>query len=134
VSAIRNPFEPNWSLRLTWEAPRTRRLQVRALRLFRSQFLRAVHTARLRTTDGALGVLATGTFNEAYLLRLLHKMPPGTWELVCHPGYVDVALEGAGTRLVETRETERLALLTALGSGPLDLPRIEFIHYGQLTG
>jgi predicted glycoside hydrolase/deacetylase ChbG (UPF0249 family) len=134
VSAIRNPFEPTWSLRLTEQAPRARHLQVRALRLFRKQFLRAVRTARLRTTDGALGVLATGTFDEAYLLRLLHKMPPGTWELVCHRGYVDVALGGAGTRLVETRETERLALLAALENRPLDLPRIEFMHYGQLTG
>jgi predicted glycoside hydrolase/deacetylase ChbG (UPF0249 family) len=132
VPAIRNPFEPDWSLRLTQKAPHTRRLQVRTLRLFREQFLRAVRAARLRTTDGALGVLATGTFDAAYILRLLHNMPPGTWELVCHPGYVDAALRQAGTRLIETRETERLALHTAL-EGPIDLPRIDLIHYGELT-
>jgi predicted glycoside hydrolase/deacetylase ChbG (UPF0249 family) len=132
VPAIRNPFEPDWSLRLTEKAPHTRRLQVRTLRLFREQFLRAVRAARLRTTDGALGVLATGTFDAAYVLRLLHNMPPGTWELVCHPGYVDAALRQAGTRLIETRETERLALHTAL-EGPIDLPRIDLIHYGELT-
>jgi predicted glycoside hydrolase/deacetylase ChbG (UPF0249 family) len=134
VPAIRNPFEPDWSLGLTERAPRTRRLQVRTLRLFREQFLRAVHTARLQTTDGALGVLSTGTFDAPYVLRLLHKMPPGTWELVCHPGYVDVALRCAGTRLVETREAERLALLNALEKPPLDLPRIDLMHYGELTG
>jgi predicted glycoside hydrolase/deacetylase ChbG (UPF0249 family) len=133
VPAIRNPFEPDWSLRLTEKAPRTRRLQVRTLRLFREQFLRAVRAARLRTTDGALGVLATGTFDAAYVLRLLRNMPPGTWELVCHPGYIDGALRRAGTRLVTTRETERVALLHALERPPDDLPRIDLMHYGEFT-
>jgi predicted glycoside hydrolase/deacetylase ChbG (UPF0249 family) len=133
VPAIRNPFEPDWSLRLTEKAPPTRRLQVRTLRLFREQFLRAVRAARLRTTDGALGVLATGTFDAAYVLRLLRNMPPGTWELVCHPGYVDGALRRAGTRLVTTRDTERLALLQALEKPPAGLPRIDLMHYGEFT-
>ena len=133
VPAIRNPFEPDWSLRLTEKAPPTRRLQVRTLRLFREQFLRAVRAARLRTTDGTLGVLATGTFDAAYVLRLLRNMPPGTWELVCHPGYVDGALRRAGTRLVTTRDTERLALLEALERPPAGLPRIDLMHYGEFT-
>ena len=134
VPAIRNPFEPNWSLRLTGEAPRARRLQVRTLRVFHKQFLRAVRTAQLNTTDGALGVLATGTLDAAYVLRALENMPPGTWELVCHPGYVDIALCKAGTRLVATRETERLALLEALERAPSHLARIELIDFGKLTG
>jgi predicted glycoside hydrolase/deacetylase ChbG (UPF0249 family) len=133
VPAIRNPFEPDWSLRLTEKAPPTRRLQVRTLRLFREQFLRAVRAARLRTTDGTLGVLATGTFDAAYVLRLLRNMPPGTWELVCHPGYVDGALRRAGTRLVTTRDTERLALLQALERPPAGLPPIDLMHYGEFT-
>lgn len=134
IPAIRNPFEPDWSLRLTAKAAHTRRLQVRTLRIFREQFLRAVRAAGLRTTDGALGVLATGTFDAAYVLRLLRNMPTGTWELVCHPGYDDDALRHAGTRLTATRETERLALLDALENPPLDLPRIDLMHYGEFTG
>ena len=134
VPAIRNPFEPDWSLRLTKKAPTARRIQVRTLRLFREQFLRAVRAARLRTTDGALGVLATGTFDADYVLRLLRNMPPGNWELVCHPGYVDGALRRAGTRLIETREAEHQALLSALVDPPLDLPRIDLMHYGEFTG
>lgn len=133
VPAIRNPFEPDWSLRLTQKAPHTRRLQVRTLRLFREQFLRSVRTGGLRTTDGALGVLATGTFDATYVLRLLQNMPTGTWELVCHPGYVEEALRQAGTRLIETRETERLALLNALQNPSVALPRIDLIHYGEFT-
>jgi predicted glycoside hydrolase/deacetylase ChbG (UPF0249 family) len=135
VPAIRNPFEPDWSLRLAEEAPTARRLQVRTLRLFRRQFLRSVRAARLRTTDGALGVLATGTFDAAYVQRLLRKMPPGTWELVCHPGYVDVSLDQAGTRLVATRETERVALLDTFENRSRDSsPNIKLVHYGELTG
>jgi hypothetical protein len=60
-------------------------------------------------------------------------MPPGTWELVCHPGYVDGALRQAGTRLVTTRETERAALLHALENPPHDLPLIDLMHYGEFT-
>ncbi len=134
VRGIRNPFEPDWSIRATGEAPRTRWLQVRTLRLFRMQFLRAVKAAGLRTPDGALGVLATGTFSADYVLRLLSAMPPGTWELVCHPGYVDAELETAGTRLIETREIERTALLQALEHPPTNLPLIELIHYAEFTG
>ncbi len=133
VPAIRNPFEPNWSLRLTEKAPAARLLQVRTLRLFRSHFLRSTRAAGLHTTDGALGVLATGTFDTGYLLRLLLNMPPGTWELVCHPGFVDDDLKRARTRLIATREVERAALLDALEHPPVDLPRIDLVNYAELT-
>lgn len=133
VPAIRNPFEPSWSLRVTRQAPAARRLQVRTLSLFRSSFLRAIRSAGLRTTDGALGVLATGTFDAQYLLRLLRNMPAGTWELVCHPGYIDESLRRSNTRLIETREAERMALLSAFQEPPADLPRITLMDYGDLT-
>jgi chitin disaccharide deacetylase len=133
VAAVRNPFEPEWSLRLTPNAPQTRRLQVRTLRIFRRHFLRAVRTAGLRTTHGALGVLATGTLHAQDVLRLFTHMPPGTWELVCHPGYVDPALRQANTRLITTRETERAALLEAWKDVPASAPSFELIRYSELT-
>jgi predicted glycoside hydrolase/deacetylase ChbG (UPF0249 family) len=133
VGAVRNPFEPAWSLRLTPNAPRARHLQVRTLRIFRRYFLRAVRTAGLCTPNGALGVLATGTLDVQDVLRLFTHMPPGTWELVCHPGYVDPALEQANTRLITTRETERTALLQAWKDVPASTPPFEVIHYGGLT-
>lgn len=133
VSAIRNPFEPAWSRRLTREAPRARRMQVRALSIFERFFVRAVKRAGLATTDGALGVLATGTLDGETILRMLHEMPPGTWELVCHPGYQDSALESAGTRLLTSREVERCALLESSERWTSSLPPIELMHYGELT-
>jgi hypothetical protein len=62
------------------------------------------------TTDGALGVLATGTLDAATLAALLSNLPAGTWELVTHPGYNDTDLAQAHTRLLASREIERLAL------------------------
>jgi hypothetical protein len=37
-------------------------------------------------------------------------MPPGTWELVTHPGYNDADLAEVTTRLRGSRETELEAL------------------------
>src|ERR1700760_273189 len=128
VPAIRNPFEPRWSRRVT-RAPLARRLQVRLLDVHRLGFLRAVRHAGLLTTAGALGVLATGTLDAATLERLLTAMPPGTWELVCHPGYHDAALATVRPRLTSSRETERAALETVL---PLS-SGIRLIQFEQLA-
>ena len=103
VRAIRNPFEPDWALRATPHAPAMRRAQVRLLRTRRRGFLQLVQQTGLVTTDGTIGVLATGTIDAETLSSLLAAMPPGTWELVCHPGHVDDALNQARTRLRESR-------------------------------
>ena len=66
------------------------------------------------TADGSIGLLATGILDDAVLRSLLQAMPEGTWELVCHPGYQDSALEQARTRLRASRETERAALLEVI--------------------
>lgn len=139
VAAVRNPFEPVWAQRVARRAPAARRMQVRALGILEPSFRRAIRIAGLATTDGSIGILATGTLNADTLLRLLLAMPPGLWELVCHPGYSDAALEQAGTRLVASRETERSALLDILAPDNLErlpgtLPPIDLVHYGQLAG
>jgi hypothetical protein len=110
VTAIRNPFEPGWSIRATAAGDPVRRMQVTLLRSQRPYFLRAVKQANMHTTDGSIGVLATGTLDAETIQRLLSAMPAGTWELVCHPGYQDDALAGIQTRLRASRETERTAL------------------------
>jgi len=107
IRAIRNPFEPEWSLAATIGAPFTRRLQVQLLNRFRPAFLRFVAQSGLATTDGSIGVLATGTLDAATLASLLRAMPEGTWELVTHPGYNDSALAKVKTRLLASRELER---------------------------
>lgn len=110
IRSIRNPFEPAWSLRATPGAPWLRRTQVHLLRQFLPTFFKNVALAGLATTDGAVGVLATGTLDAATVSSLLQNLPEGTWELVTHPGYNDADLAKAHTRLLASRETERDAL------------------------
>ena len=114
VACVRNPFEPLWSLRATRQAGAWRRVQVQAMRTQRGAFKRLTTLHGMNTTDGSIGVLATGTLDERVLRSLLVAMPKGTWELVCHPGYCDHALEQAHTRLLASRDTERDALLAVI--------------------
>jgi hopanoid biosynthesis associated protein HpnK len=125
IRAVRNPFEPAWSRRATPHAPWLRRAEVSLLRLWEPAFRRIVAEEGFTTTDGALGVLATGTLDAATLAALLRNLPVGTWELVTHPGYNDADLARAHTRLLASRETERLAL------NALDL-NMELINFSRL--
>lgn len=132
VRAIRNPFEPSWSVAATPGAPAARRLQVKLLGTQRKTFLRRVREAGMVTTDGALGVLATGTLDSATLKKLLDKMPEGTWELVCHPAYYDRDLEAVHTRLRESRATEHMALLQTVPHFVKQHAGLQLINFGQL--
>jgi predicted glycoside hydrolase/deacetylase ChbG (UPF0249 family) len=128
VGAIRNPFEPDWSVGATPAAPPLRCVQIRILDRFRPGFRSLVTNSGLATTDGAVGVLATGTLNAVALASLLRALPNGTWELVTHPGENDADLAHAGTRLLASREIELAALRSASFA-----PDIELIHFGQLA-
>jgi predicted glycoside hydrolase/deacetylase ChbG (UPF0249 family) len=111
VRAVRNPFEPAWSTRATPTAPLLRRMEVSFLRQLEPAFRRIVAEEGFSTTDGALGVLATGTLDGETVQSLLKNIPAGTWELVTHPGYDGDDLAKAHTRLRQSREIERQALL-----------------------
>lgn len=127
IRAVRNPFEPAWSVRATGNAAWTRRMKVSLLRRLEPAFRRIVAQEGFSTTDGAIGVLATGTLDSTTLDSMLQRLPPGTWELVTHPGYNDADLALAHTRLLASREKERktLALL------PL-FPGLELISFADL--
>ena len=129
VSSVRNPFEPEWAVRNTPGAPVLRRLEVRVLRSQKAEFHRLVRQTGLATTDGAVGVLATGTLDSQTLTQLAAAMPNGTWELVCHPGYNDAALAAVKTRLRESRAVEHSALLAVIPK----LSGVEKIHFGALS-
>jgi hopanoid biosynthesis associated protein HpnK len=112
VKAVRNPLE---SIRIShflrpgfWK----RWGQLRVLNRLVGNFRRAVEEAGMVTTDGTLGIIATGSLTEPIFRAMLEHIPDGTWELVCHPGYNDADLQNTATRLRESRERE-LAFLTA---------------------
>ena len=115
IAAIRNPFEGRWS-RSLGRARAVRRLQVRLLGVLEPGFHRQIKAfqAPMQTTAGALGVSATGTLDESTLTTLLHALPSGSWELVCHPGACDAELQSIATRLQAEREVEMKALLKVI--------------------
>jgi predicted glycoside hydrolase/deacetylase ChbG (UPF0249 family) len=132
VRSIRNPFEPEWSVAAAPGGGLVRRLQLRALRSQRTYFLKATRTSGIATTDGAIGIGITGHLDVTSLSKLFRAMPDGTWELVCHPGYVDAELKTVHTRLVESSEIERRSLLEVIPATAAD-PEFSLIHFGQLV-
>src|SRR5579862_1809639 len=136
VPAVRNPFGQVWPLPLS-NLLRTQKLwkrfaQLNVLRKLGGSFRAEVAAHGLRTTDGSLGVLATGSLDLKLFAMMVEHMPEGTWEFVCHPGYNDAELDGVRTRLRQSREQE-LALLTS--SEAKDLLRgrgVELISYREL--
>ena len=69
----------------------------------------------------------TGILDAATLRSLLGRLPPGTWELVTHPGYNDADLARVHTRLRASRDVERVALAAIP-----EIPGIELISFAGL--
>lgn len=139
VAAIRNPFEPEWALRITPKGGRLRRVAVTVLDSQRRTFLRLVREAGLATTSGTIGVLATGTHDVAATLDLLLKaLPPepeeAVWELICHPGYPDEHLDRVRTRLRASRGLEHSALLEAIPRSGIKLASWRHLRHDGIAG
>jgi chitin disaccharide deacetylase len=134
IGAIRSPFEQSWSLALG-HGNRLRRLQVKLLGRLRTQFehLPQIRNGRVLTTDGTIGISATGHLDASTLRQILSALPAdGTFELCCHPGYNDTDLDRVITRLRGHRDVERLALLAEVPRVFLHQNAPQLINYGDL--
>jgi hopanoid biosynthesis associated protein HpnK len=136
IRAVRNPFEPvrSWPFRMMAGLPGLwlRSTGVLAFQMFAAEFRRAIREEGMVSTDGTVGIAATGLLDQQILLRILKALPEGTWELVCHPGYSDAELQAAGTRLTTSRETELAALTSAATRAALAEHKVELISYADL--
>jgi predicted glycoside hydrolase/deacetylase ChbG (UPF0249 family) len=132
IPAVRNPFEPPSLRWMAFPSLWTRGTQTSLLRSFQDGFCKAVRHFGLKTTDGTIGIAVTGILNGKWLQRIVQGLPQGTWELVCHPGYLDPDLEKAGTRLQSSRDVEREALLSDDFKTVLQKQRVELISYAEL--
>lgn len=136
VPAIRNPFEPTWTHALG-QGGFLRRAQLTLLRSLRPRFhavRRALAQSTVQTTNGSIGVSATGDLTPKTLHQLLRALPSeGVYELVCHPGYNDQELGKTTTRLRQHREVERDALLTCLAERLAQPNPPQLIHYQDLA-
>ncbi len=127
IHAVRNPFEPAWAVRATAGAPWARCAEVNLLRKLQAACRRIIAEEGFATTDGTIAVVGTGILNAATARSLLQHLPPGTWELVTHPGYNDADLDKVRTRLRASREIEREALRVIE-----EFPAIERISFAGL--
>jgi predicted glycoside hydrolase/deacetylase ChbG (UPF0249 family) len=136
VPALRNPFGQVWPLPFA-DLLRRRRLWLRlaelnVLRNFAARFRREVEAHGLRTTDGSLAVLVTGALDLRLFERIIERLPEGTWEFVCHPGYHDADLDRAPTRLRQSRVQELELLTSDEARAVLKRQGIELISYREL--
>lgn len=137
VSSIRNPFEPfrAWPGSAVVSRPGLwlRAVQVALLRKHASEFSRMAREEGMSTTDGTVGMIATGSLDQNLLLSTIQALPEGTWELVCHPGYMDPELAAAGTRLLASRQVELEALTSDKTRKALAQRGVELISYEDLA-
>ena len=134
VPAVRNPFGWMAFSRIAnrpqlWQ----RYTQVKLLNLLAGKFRRAVADAGMLTTDGSVGVVATGSLDDRLIHFILETLPDGTWEFVTHPGYNDADLAGIHTRLRESRDLERQILSSPSMRELLNRNRIQLIPYRALA-
>lgn len=136
IRAVRNPFEPlrSWPRGTVAAAPGMwlRSAGVMAFQMFAGKFRQALKEEGMVSTDGTVGIAATGKLDQRTLLSILGALPEGTWELVCHPGYSDADLQAAGTRLTASREVELAALTSAETKEALARQKMELISYADL--
>jgi predicted glycoside hydrolase/deacetylase ChbG (UPF0249 family) len=135
IHAIRQPFEQPWSLALG-HGKRIRRLQVKLLGGLKTKFEQRpqIRSRSVLSTDGTIGISATGNLYSESLRAILGAMPAeGTFELACHPGYNDSDLDRITTRLRAHREIERQALLVEVPALALHPNAPQLINYGELT-
>jgi hopanoid biosynthesis associated protein HpnK len=74
--------------------------------LFASRFDRRLSMHGLRAPDFFTGFSLTGRLTRSALEATLVALPEGITELMCHPGYCDLELEAAPTRLRRERAME----------------------------
>jgi chitin disaccharide deacetylase len=85
--------------------------QARGLKLLARDAREMAEHAGVETADYFCGIAQTGVLSKKGVQQLLEKLPEGTTELMCHPGYADADLENSATRLQQSRQTE-LEILT----------------------
>ena len=132
VRWVRRPFDfpLNW---LHGGVPRMKRLTSRALGLLRRRFHRVLARHGCRTTDHFAGFQITGRFRTAELVELMSLIPPGSTELMVHPGRCGPALRAAPTRLKQSREAELAALVAPEVRAAVLRHGIELVTYAGLT-
>ena len=134
VAAVRNPFGPvRFAILAKYPSLWKRYGQVAVLNRLGGRFRSAVADAGMLTTDGTVGIVATGAMNSSLFGTIIDSLPEGTWELVCHPGYNDADLDHIQTRLRESRAKELQVLTSPQAREMLGRSGVQLISYRDLA-
>ena len=105
-------------------------VEARGLKLLARDARELAERAGIATTDYFCGIAQTGELTRKGVEELLKSLPEGTTELMCHPGFVDAALEKTGTRLQESRQAEMEILMDTVIRNLVASQGIRLIDYG----
>jgi len=106
---VRRPFDfPMEAGGIGW----TKRAVSSGLGAMRGRFQRILSSHGCLSTDHFAGFRMTGSYDAAYLEKLIRELPEGSTEFMCHPGRCTEELRSQRTRLKDSREAE-LRSLTA---------------------
>jgi predicted glycoside hydrolase/deacetylase ChbG (UPF0249 family) len=83
-------------------------------------------------TDHFLGYRLTGRLDCAALVALIRRLPEGSSELMCHPGFLGAELRAARTRLKESRQRELEALTSLAARQALEEAGVRLTNYRSL--
>ncbi|MGH9663308.1 MAG: ChbG/HpnK family deacetylase, partial [Bryobacteraceae bacterium] len=129
VPWVRRPFDfPLQPGRVPW----TKRVVSGAFGAARGRFHRVLTGYGCRTTDHFAGFQITGRFGPAELAQLIHALPEGTTEFMCHPGYCGTELQAASTRLKQSREAELRALTSPEAQAAIRDAAVDLVNYRDL--
>jgi hopanoid biosynthesis associated protein HpnK len=134
VRAVRNPFGPvRFSVLAKYPSLWKRYSQVAVLNRLGGRFRKSVAEAGMLTTDGTVGIVATGAMDIYLFENIIQSLPEGTWELVCHPGYNDADLASIKTRLRESRGEELQLLTSPEAREILTRSGVQLVSYRELA-
>ena len=106
----------------------------RGLQFVRKRFEMVLEQSGCQTTDHFAGFQMTGRFRAAQLAELIHHLPDGLTEFMCHPGKLGEELQAAPTRLKESREQELEALTSPLVLKAVEDTGVKLVGFRELTG
>jgi chitin disaccharide deacetylase len=108
------------------------KLSAVVLERYAGPFARRMRASAIRTPDHFFGFAHTGLLNPRFLCYLLKRLPIGTSELMCHPAQLDASLNGAPTRLKESRVRELAALTAPEVRAEIDRLGVRLVNFNAL--
>lgn len=109
VRWVRRPFDLDGAA-AAGRAPWKKRMVSRGMRVMRGSMEKTLARHGCLWTDWFVGFQITGRFTAEDVVRLIEELPAGSTEFMVHPGLCGAELQGAKTRLKESRVAELEAL------------------------